>query len=539
MTTQRKIAALYARVSMDEQAQNFSLDSQTRRMLQYADVNGFTVPEEYIFREDFSGTRLDRPELTKLRLLVQQRHIAAVIVFSSDRLTRNPVDGDILRRELRQYGVELHYTTRGEIDDSPESELFSGIEDQFNAYWRNKLLEATKRGRREKAESGIILGQGRDMYGYQKVGRKRETRLEIIPEEAEVVRNIFTWYTIEGLGGQAVVDRLNTQGLPTPAQAKNNKGKTDALTRGIWDTSMLYGILNEEAYAGVFYAYRWRQDGKKMVRRPKEEWIRTDRPELAIIEPALFERTQKMLADGRRRNAPRAKHEFLLSRRVTCVCGYHMVAHSSQARGYRYPYYVCPSKSRQFRRRCDMPQYRVKMVDAALWEWVEALVRNPRALLEGYRKLQSTVDDTNRDALEHIASYDVAKQRYEEKLKSYAELYANKLITLDIMREKKTEYDGLIAEAEAKKAEYEAQLTSVRITDEDIDTIEKFCEEIREELDEGGEIDFATKRRFIEALRITATLGTTEGEKWLEIHWHLQTKRVPLESSGLQSSAWA
>ncbi|MFN8566216.1 MAG: hypothetical protein U0Z44_01575 [Kouleothrix sp.] len=186
-----------------------------------------------------------------------------------------------------------------------------------------------------------------------------------------------------------------------------------------------------------------------------------------------------------------------------------------------------------------MPQYRVKMVDAALWEWVEALVRNPRALLEGYRKLQSTVDDTNRDALEHIASYDVAKQRYEEKLKSYAELYANKLITLDIMREKKTEYDGLIAEAEAKKAEYEAQLTSVRITDEDIDTIEKFCEEIREELDEGGEIDFATKRRFIEALRITATLGTTEGEKWLEIHWHLQTKRVPLESSGLQSSAWA
>jgi len=90
-----------------------------------------------------------------------------VIVFSSDRLTRNPVDGDILRRELRQYGVELHYTTRGAIDDTPEAELFSGIEDQFNAYWRNKLLEATKRGRREKAEAGIVLGQGRDMYGYQ------------------------------------------------------------------------------------------------------------------------------------------------------------------------------------------------------------------------------------------------------------------------------------------------------------------------------------------------------------------------------------
>jgi site-specific DNA recombinase len=134
MTLTAKIAAMYARVSMDEQVQNFSLDSQIRRMLQYAQVNGFTVPEEYIFREDFSGMRIDRPELTQLRKLVQQQAIQAVIVFSSDRLTRNPVDGDILRRELRQYGVELHYTTRGVIDDTPEAELFSGIEDQFNAY---------------------------------------------------------------------------------------------------------------------------------------------------------------------------------------------------------------------------------------------------------------------------------------------------------------------------------------------------------------------------------------------------------------------
>jgi hypothetical protein len=91
-----------------------------------------------------------------------------------------------------------------------------------------------------------------------------------------------------------------------------------------------------------------------------EEWIHTDRPELAIVEPQLYERTQKLLADGRRRNAPRPKHDYLLSRRVKCACGDH------------------------------------------------------------------------------------------------------------------------------QKAEYEARLTLVRITDEDIDTVEKFCEEIRQELDEGG-----------------------------------------------------
>ncbi len=185
-----------------------------------------------------------------------------------------------------------------------------------------------------------------------------------------------------------------------------------------------------------------------------------------------------------------------------------------------------------------MPQFRVNVVDAALWDWIVAMVRSPRALLEGYRQLQSAIDTTNEDALENVNSYDEAKKRYEDKLKSYAELYANKLITLDIMREKKTEYDGLIQEAERRKAEYEARLTAVRITDEDIDTVDKFCDEIRQELDEGGDIEFAIKRRFVETLRITATLGITEDVKWLDIHWNLHTIRVPLDTSTSLLSAW-
>jgi hypothetical protein len=59
-----------------------------------------------------------------------------------------------------------------------------------------------------------------------------------------------------------------------------------------------------------------------------------------------------------------------------------------------------------------------------------------------------------------------------------------------------------------------------------------------QELDEGGDIEFAIKRSFIEALRITATLSVTEDVKWLDIHWNLHTIRVPLDTSTSQSSAW-
>ncbi|MFN8566217.1 MAG: recombinase family protein [Kouleothrix sp.] len=153
--------------------------------------------QEYIFREDFSGTRLDRPELTKLRLLVQQRHIAAVIVFSSDRLTRNPVDGDMLRRELRQYGVELHYTTRGE--DRLPGDLSSSAVSKTNLMPTGAINYL--RPPNEETGKGRIWHYPGPRPGYVWLSRRSAVNVRLVlklsPEEAEVVRNIFTWYTIE------------------------------------------------------------------------------------------------------------------------------------------------------------------------------------------------------------------------------------------------------------------------------------------------------------------------------------------------------
>lgn len=49
------------------------------------------------------------------------------------------------------------------------------------------------------------------MIGYR---RKKDGTLEIIPEEAEIVRKIFQWF-LSGMGRQTIANRLNAEHIPT------------------------------------------------------------------------------------------------------------------------------------------------------------------------------------------------------------------------------------------------------------------------------------------------------------------------------------
>lgn len=63
-----KSAAIYARVSSDRQKEDHTIASQTAALIQYAEMEGFTVPKEWIFQDEgYSGTSLVRPGLEAVR----------------------------------------------------------------------------------------------------------------------------------------------------------------------------------------------------------------------------------------------------------------------------------------------------------------------------------------------------------------------------------------------------------------------------------------------------------------------------------------
>ena len=158
-----KRAAIYARVSTDEQADNFSLPTQVAAGQRYAEAQGMEVVQ--VFKEDYSGLKLSRPELNKVRHLMADGEVDAVIVYESSRLTRSKAHGPILREEFADAGVALHFVTRGKHENTLEAELLASTEDTFNWYWWAKMQEAMKRGRKGKAEAGIVVCNGWAPYG--------------------------------------------------------------------------------------------------------------------------------------------------------------------------------------------------------------------------------------------------------------------------------------------------------------------------------------------------------------------------------------
>ena len=59
-------------------------------------------------REVATGANVDRPELAKLRLAAARGEIEVLIIYTTDRLARDPVDLMVLVREFESWGVEVH-----------------------------------------------------------------------------------------------------------------------------------------------------------------------------------------------------------------------------------------------------------------------------------------------------------------------------------------------------------------------------------------------------------------------------------------------
>ena len=66
-------AAIYARVSSDRQKEDHTIASQTAALIQYAETEGFGVPQEWVFQDEgYSGASLVRPGLEAVRDLAAE-----------------------------------------------------------------------------------------------------------------------------------------------------------------------------------------------------------------------------------------------------------------------------------------------------------------------------------------------------------------------------------------------------------------------------------------------------------------------------------
>src|SRR3989441_8730720 len=105
-----RMAAIYARVSSEQQREENTIASQTAALIEFAKSHDLEVPREWVFEDEgYSGATLERPGLERVRDLAAEGQIHAVLVYSPDRLSRKYAYQILLIEELARHGVETRF----------------------------------------------------------------------------------------------------------------------------------------------------------------------------------------------------------------------------------------------------------------------------------------------------------------------------------------------------------------------------------------------------------------------------------------------
>src|SRR6266404_4431922 len=206
-----KPTAIYARVSSDRQKENHTIASQTTALIEYARTHEYTVPPEWIFQDEgYSGASLVRPGLESLRDLAAEGQIAAVLIYSPDRLSRKYAYQVLLTEELSRCGVEVIFL-KSPAGATPENQLVVQFQGMIGEYERAQIAERSRRGKRHKAQQGVVNILSGAPYGYRYV-KKTDTSAayyEVLEAEAQVVRWVFETYTQRAISINAIARLLN------------------------------------------------------------------------------------------------------------------------------------------------------------------------------------------------------------------------------------------------------------------------------------------------------------------------------------------
>ena len=223
-------AVIYARYSSDNQ-RDASIDQQVKECQKYADLMGFDVISTYADRA-LTGKTDKRPSFLRMIKDSAKGEFRYVIVYSLDRFSRNKYDSAIHKHTLKENGVTVLSAVEN-ISDGPVGVLMESVLEGFAEYYSKELAQKVRRGMQSNAEKCMVLGPL--PLGYK---RGPDGRYEIVPAEAEIVREIYT-RVAAGEPFAEIFRDLNARGINTKAG-------------NLWNRCSFTKLIHNEKYIGVY-----------------------------------------------------------------------------------------------------------------------------------------------------------------------------------------------------------------------------------------------------------------------------------------------
>ena len=305
-----KVGAAYIRVS-DERQDEYSPDSQLKKIREYAEREGYIIPDEYVFYDDgISGkSTRKRDDFNRMIAIAKEKtHPFDVIyVWKFSRFARNQEESMVYKNLLRKKGVSV-VSVSEPIPEGHYGTLIERVIEWMDEFYLVNLGTEVIRGMDERVSRGEHVVP--PPFGYI-AGEKC-----YIPDEesgkADIVREIFQRYA-DGEKQKKLAVIMGDRGVRTP---RGNRP----------DNRWIDYMLHNPVYIGKL---RWTPDGKRAVSRRdyhNEDIKIRDGLHKPLISMELWEKVQKMLDEQARAYVKHARVgqpiSYMLKGLVRCdTCG--------------------------------------------------------------------------------------------------------------------------------------------------------------------------------------------------------------------------
>ncbi|MBI3317914.1 MAG: recombinase family protein [Candidatus Omnitrophica bacterium] len=370
--------ALYIRVSTREQVEGYSLENQKDFLIPYARRNGWEIvgpPGEEIYADaGVSAGTTERPAFQRLLRDAKARRFDLVLVHKLDRFCRSQRDLLNVVTELESFKVGFKSATEDFDTTTSSGRLMLQLLGSFAEFERNRLAERVIPGTIKSVQAGNWHGARFSPYGYQY--DKEKKLLEVIPEEAERIKEIFALY-LSGFSTQRIAGELGRKGYLT------RTGKP-------FMSYFIGGILKNPVYTGwLCWNLRHYERGQKTSGGKGYRYLKNDPSKVVvakgkhtpIISKEEFDEVQRRMALHRHGGVCRtSSKEYPLSGILFCgQCGHKFLASSGTSNHklkWRTRYYRCTARQ-TLDLYCPNSAVKADLLEPQVYAVMERLLAHP------------------------------------------------------------------------------------------------------------------------------------------------------------------
>lgn len=376
----------YCRISVDDEQdqKNISIENQKAIIDDYVKTHFSGSTLTFFEDRDRSGYTFEQREsYQEMRRGLMSHRYDILIIKDFSRFSRRNSRGLVELEDLRDAGVRI--ISIGDGIDFPNDDDWLKIQFQFLIN-EMPVTDTSRKVRnvikRRQADGEWLCAAP---YGYIINNRKQ---FEVVPTEAETVRQIFLLYNNEGWGYKKIANYLTEQGIPTPRMSecmrKEAEGKqVTRKAKAAWAIVTVQGILDNDFYIGTLRQgkYTRAKINGKDVRRDEGEQIVIENHHQAIIDYRTFA-TTRALREKRTRSNYRGIKKYDNAYSGFLVCGDCGAPMFSMSRPDLAPAYTCGTYHRRGRAGCTSHHIRADKLDELMRLYIRRVMNGSAAMIE-------------------------------------------------------------------------------------------------------------------------------------------------------------